>query len=286
MRLNSPEFGRIFALDRLTPPTPHDILRNTGSLQPPGVIRMNRRVWLMGLATWLTASIALAQDEPAVEKAAPPAKVAPVETKTTLIPQGLRSFIVLDNRFTGKDDPVTNRNRKGKIHCPICEFGLNPAILVIARKVPTDAKDPLIDLVVQLDRLGKTYKSSRFGVATVFLSLEKNFEDDDYRDRKIAEAEKPFADAKLESSMIGITEATVAEEGQPVVSPAVKAFNIGENDAVTVILYNRLKVLDRWTFTADQPITDDQTKTITVAVKKLLDPKPRSRPNFSVSTPN
>ncbi|VTS05633.1 hypothetical protein [Tuwongella immobilis] len=244
---------------------------------------MNRRAWITTVGGWLSASIALAQDAPAPEAPAPaPATPAPAN----IIPSGFRGFVVIDNRYLGKDDPVTNRNRKGKLHCPVCEFGLNPSVLVIARKLPTGADDPVTNLLIQLDRLGVQFKSSRFGVASIFLTLDKNIEDDDYRDLKIAEAEKSLTDAKLQASQVLISESTIEAQGAPQVAPSVKAFQIDDADGVTVIFYNRLKVINRWTFANSTEVTSEKVQTITDAVKTLLTPKSRPRPTLILTQPN
>lgn len=248
---------------------------------------MDRRTWLLGLTGVAAAAVARAQNEPETPAPDAPAPKTPAEpaARAGMIPQGLRSYIVVDNRFQGGNDPLgnRNRNRKGKVHCPVCEFGLNPAVLVLARKVPTDAGEPLLALINRLDALGKTYRANRFGVATIFLTLEKALEDEDYRDKKVAEAARPFSEARsLEYSLIGITEATVSAEGQPQVAPAVKAFGVGTEDQVTVFLYDRFKVKQKWVFTDTKPLAAGDIDAIAGAIDKQLKPAPRKRPNLRV----
>src|SRR5262249_13235415 len=55
----------------------------------------------------------------------------------------------------------------------------------------------------------------------------------------------------------------------PKQSPANTAWEIGENDEVTVVLYNRLRVEKRWKFGADGP-TPEQIKEIVAATEEAI----------------
>ena len=62
----------------------------------------------------------------------------------------------------------------------------------------------------------------------------------------------------------------------PAESAAGDEFGLSRKDAVTVIVYNRLRVVHRWTFGPNGP-TDADIDTITAAVREMIDGPPKKK---------
>src|SRR5262245_44046755 len=102
-------------------------------------MRIRKLLAVPGLAGLIALSClaARAQEPKAEPKAALPPDVLPTTS---------RMFMVTDNRFEALKDadgkplvgadgkPVQNpKNRTGKIHCLVCEYGLNPTVAIFVR---------------------------------------------------------------------------------------------------------------------------------------------------------
>ena len=104
-----------------------------------------RRGLLLGFACLATAVTLAAQD------AKPGASV----------PSAFRSFVVTDDRFPPKTTPIKApedrdpRDRTDKMHCLVCEYGLNPTVLVFSRATPAE-DGPAAKLAQQLDLILQT----------------------------------------------------------------------------------------------------------------------------------
>jgi hypothetical protein len=188
------------------------------------------------------------------------------------IPEGFRTFVVTDNRY----DPKSDFNRSGKFNDVVGEYGLGPVILVFSRIVPTAETEPLFQLLQKQEKLADDFKSIRLGTAIVFLNLTKDFPEDTERDSKIAAVANVSRQAKLKNIVANVAEATIEVEGQAQTAPQVKAFKIEDGDEVTVIFYNRLQVVKRWTFTKDKAMTEADIKSIEETVTKTL-AKPKKK---------
>ncbi len=213
--------------------------------------RIFRSCTLLGL---LTVSIAVAQEpEPK------PAKDA------NTIPSTFRSFVVLDKRTDAKD-PL---NRTNKIHCLVCENNLNPVVAVFARSQPTreaGVDDPLSKLTVGLAKLLTVdkYKAQNFASFVIFATLDKEFQSDDKRDLYAA-AIKTWGEATgVGGVVLGLTGQT---------SDAVKNWNLEKDNDITVVLYHRMKMVQKpWTF-AEGKMTDADVKAILAAAEAELGKK-------------
>jgi len=215
---------------------------------------------LAGLLGWTASSVG--QDE---EKANPVGKLKS-------IPQSFRAYVVVDDRFDVKDV----RNRTGKFHCFVCEHGLVPAVAVFVRTVPREVDgQPLIKLFGQLNDAAIKFKAERLGVYAIFLNLDQRYEDDLKREDKVAAVAGIGKELKLPQVPFAIAAATIAQGDEKVPSPEVAAFQIGPDDEVTVIFYNRFEILNRWVFTNDKPMTDADVTAVRAAIDKVLTPPAR-----------
>lgn len=209
-------------------------------------MRRGSTVWACGLAGLLLAAAAVAQDEKKADEK-PPAADA--------VPANFRSFIVSDDRFDAKNV----RNRTAKMHDLVTENGLNPVVAVFARSVPAGDDAPLAKLVKQLNTHVAKYRASRAAAFVLFLTLEKEYPDDETRADKAA-AVKAVAD-QLKAA--GVPFGLAAGK-----SPVVDAWKLGETDDITVVVYHRMKVVKKWSFAADKPPTDDDIKEILAVAEK------------------
>ncbi len=215
---------------------------------------MRTRSWLVtSVATIALTAIAVAQVPPT---AAPEAGS---------VPGVFRSFIVADERFE-KGSP---RNRDNKMHCLVCDNSLNPVVAVFARTVPEKTDSGLAKLLTQLDQLVIDYRGERFGAFAIFLTLGKEYPEEDARDAKVKPVRDLFEGLKKNSTLARAGNVPFGLAAGK--SEMTDAWKLQETEDVTVVLYHRMKILNQWTFTADKPISDDEIKTITAAaVKEIL----------------
>lgn len=221
-----------------------------------------------------------------VGRAQPPATLP-----KNVVPSTFRSQLVVDDRFK---DPITNpdgtkgpdpRNRTGKIHCLVCEHGLAPVVAVFVRAETTDPKvEPgLTKLLKGTDALLPKYRADKLAAFATFLALDggpklvkladgteketdKEYPDDEKRDAK-AKALKDYA-AKTATPNIpfGLAGAD---------SKALKEFAIGD-EPVTVVIYNRLRIVNRWALKADD-LTDEKIDEILNATQGMITGAPAKK---------
>src|SRR5579885_924964 len=105
------------------------------------------------------------------------------------VPSGFRSYIVVDDRFPPKVNPPKRpedrdpRDRTRMMHDLVVESGLNPTVAIFSRTVPA-ADSPTANLVKQLDQLAVKHRADNLGVFAIFLTLDKEFPQDDARNEK------------------------------------------------------------------------------------------------------
>lgn len=225
-------------------------------------------------ALWLLAAGALAG------RAQPPAQPLP----KNVVPSTFRAQLVVDDRFK---EPITNpdgtkgkdpRNRTGKIHCLVCEHGLAPVVAIFVRAETTDAKaEPgLTKMLKATDALLPKYRADKLAAFATFLSLEggrklvklsdgtevetdKEYPDDEKRDAKAKDVKDYAAKTATPNVPFGLAATT---------STALTEFAIGD-EAVTVVIYNRLRVVNRWALKADD-LTDEKIDEILKATQTMI----------------
>ena len=189
----------------------------------------------------------------------------PAVKDANTIPSTFRSFIVLDKRTDAKD-PL---NRTNKIHCLVCENNLNPVVAVFSRSQPSKdagADDPLTKLTVGLAKLLAVdkYKAQNFASFAIFATLDKEFQSDDKRDLYAA-AIRTWGEA------VGVGGVVLGLTGQS--SEAAKNWNLEKDNDITVVLYHRMKMVQKpWTF-AEGKMTDADVKAILAAAEAELGKK-------------
>ncbi len=215
-------------------------------------------------------------------------------TLANVVPATFRAQLVVDNRFKapvktadGKEGPDP-RNRTGKIHCLVCENGLSPTIAIFVRAdlKGVDATSGLGKLIKGTDALIPKYRSDKLAGYAMFLKLEggdklvkvkgaggseteekapKEYPDDEKRDVYVQEIATFAGTVNADNVPFGLA---------PTSSPSIKEFGIGDAVPVTVIIYNRFRMAQRWEFKMDE-ITDAKITEILEATERMIGVAPK-----------
>jgi hypothetical protein len=223
----------------------------------------------------------------------------PNKFTSDVIPSAFRAFLVTDGRFPpvkgpdGKDQPDP-RIRAGKIHCLVCENGLAPVIAVFVRlhgpaSTTLSPDKGVADLVMKTNRMisKDEFRANKLASFVMFLRLEsgtkevtvKNIKDkvevetkvkedlefpdeDDLKRAEYVEDIKKFATA-LNSPNVPF--GLAAEK-----SKALTEWKIEDKNDVTVVFYNRMRIVKTWTFEKPDGLTDEKVNEVLKTVEDLL----------------
>jgi hypothetical protein len=221
-----------------------------------------RRRFLLGLAGLCLAAAGLAP------LSAQDAKVS------AEVPGTFRSFIVVDDRFAPRKTPVVvpedrdPRDRTGKMHCVVCEFGLNPAVLVLTRANPAEGS-PVAKLAQKLDATlqSRDAKAKSVNGAVIFLTLNSEYPTDIARNAAgefLREGKsKSVRDLATQLKTPKLVYGLAARN-----SPEAVAWGLADADETEVVVYDRMKPVKKWNFAEGGP-TDADIDAIDAAVKAL-----------------
>jgi hypothetical protein len=137
---------------------------------------------------------------------------------------------------------VLNGPHEGQFHCVVCDHGLFPGAIVFVRG--TDLSDETSKLLKGLNSIAKGNEKARFAIFAVFLdpdlstSLTGDNKTDDRR-QEIADKLRPIQ--KQDPELDHVIFALEAEKN-------LKDYKLGEKDAVTVVLFSKIKVVERFAF--------------------------------------
>jgi hypothetical protein len=239
--------------------------------------------------SWLTAGLLLAAAAPAQEpKGESTDQKGSTGQKGQVVPAPFRSFLVADDRFPPKVNPPVRpedrdpRDRTRKMHDLVGEYGLSPVVAVFVRADPKGlANSGVVKLAQAVDKKVPSYRADRLAGFVQFLRIEgmpkpvtltnadgttkaleldAEYPDDEKRDvyaDEIAQLAKAAGTPNIPFGMA------------PVASKSVAAWGIRADDAVTVVIYSRLRVANRWTFPATGP-TDEQIATIIKETEEMI----------------
>ena len=224
-----------------------------------------------------------------------------------VVPSTYRMFMVTDKRFEPlKDDegkpvigadgkPVQNpKNRTGKIHCLVCEYGLNPTVAVFVR---ADAKAVGPDggvgkLVKQVNAMVPKHRAEKLGAFVAFLRLDfegkagtkvvtvKTKRPDGTEAENKVETDQEYPDDEKRDAYakdIADFEAALAVPNVPFglapeKSKANAAWKIGDADEVTVIFYQRMRIVGQpWRFAKAADLTDAKVAEIVKGIETALE---------------
>lgn len=202
--------------------------------------------------------------------------------KEQSVPGGFRMLLLADGRFSEEKTAAgvykDERNRLGKLHDPVTEYGLNSAIAVFVRGLPKDETSPAVALMKLQQQLVERHRAKRLAGFVAFLGMPRDLTadaTDNLLAQQIDAVQKIAKGANVPLVSIGLAEATVpagenAKEGAEKPTAQVAAWGIGPEDAITVVVYHRLKIVKRWKFTADKPPTADDLKDIAAVVDAVM----------------
>jgi hypothetical protein len=218
--------------------------------------------------------------------------------KGELVPAPFRSYIVVDNRYPPRVAGSTNpddrdpKDRTNKMHDLVCEQGLHPVIGVFVRE---DAKkltpaSGVGRLAIEMNKLMSLpeFHGAKLAGFVIFLKaegpqksvtlvnpdktqtvveLDAEHPDDEKRDQYAADIRDLASGIKAPNVVFGLA---------PAKSKAAAAWGIADTDEVTVVVFDRIRVVNRWKFKADSGPTDDEIKPIAAAVEQIVlgDKKP------------
>lgn len=192
------------------------------------------------------------------------------------VPSSFRSLIAVDDRFEPKVKPPKKaedrdpRDRTRKMHDLVVERGLNPTVAVFTRTPPT-VDSAAAKLAKLLNPLTETYRGNNFGAFVVFLLLQNEFPlDDTYVE---GNPMKGFVREDFAMQLRALADQLAAPK-LPLGLAARKseqtdAWGIADETDLTVVLYNRMKVVKRWDFAQGTPPTDEQLQQIIAETTKV-----------------
>ncbi|AWM40831.1 hypothetical protein GobsT_06180 [Gemmata obscuriglobus] len=248
-----------------------------------------------------------------------------------VVPSTFRAQLVVDNRFSlktkhrldtgdgwpecaalalgekAKDEDKVNdsdrdpRDRTGKMHDLVSEYGLAPVVAIFVRadapRLTADAglgkllrgldrenDDPKVRDVRPRDGLMTTYQADKLAAFVMFLWLEGGtkavtVKGEDGSEQKVAvDLEFPHDEKRADKVKL-VQEYACKVRANKVPfglaadkSAAVTAFKIEETAPVTIVIYNRLRIVQRWSLKTDE-LTDEKVAEILAAIKKMVDEK-------------
>lgn len=163
-----------------------------------------------------------------------------------------------------------NGPAKGRLHCLVCKFALRPAVLIFAKEPAKGKGEALDDLLKQLDETAEEFQEREFSVGVVFLSPDArnstNNADEEKAKEIIDETVKREAlEARLKPRAEKLKHAIVAYY----LADGPKGFNLNPKADVTILFYERLRIMENYAFGADA-LQDKDVKMIVKHVKDTL----------------
>jgi hypothetical protein len=239
----------------------------------------------LGLLTLILSLTASAQ-----EPKDPPKEPATTGQKGELVPAPFRSYIVVDNRFPPKVAGSTNpddrdpKDRTNKMHDLVCEHGLNPVVAVFVRKGAKEVQQGGVTrLASEMNKLISIpeFRGAKLASFVIFLNVEgppksvavtnpdksqtmvdldAEYPDDEKRDEYAQDIRTLATETKAPNVVFGLG---------PVKSKAATAWGIADADEVTVVVFNRIRAVNRWKFGAAGP-NDAELKEIIATVEQAV----------------
>jgi hypothetical protein len=217
-------------------------------------------------------------------------KIASKGQKGELVPAPFRAYMVVDNRYPPKvagsmnPDDRHPKDTTNKMHDLVAEHGLNPVVAVFVRADAKKLADTGVHkLAVEMNKLMTIpdYRGNKLASFVTFLrvegmqktetvvnpdksksmvELDAEYPDDEKRDVYATDIRDLASAIKAPNVVFGLA---------PLTSKAAAAWNIDEKDDVTVVFFNRNRIVDRWKFGAEGP-DDNQIKAILAAVEESV----------------
>jgi hypothetical protein len=163
-----------------------------------------------------------------------------------------------------------NGPAKGRPRCLVCQFALNPAVLIFTRE-PAEGKDAAFsELLKKLDELTVEFEERTFSVGVVVISpdaLDSTYNAKETDVKKLVDeaVKREKLNERLTKRAEGLKNAIIGY-----VPEAPKSYKINPKADVTILYYERMKITGNWAFGPDQM----QMKDVEAIVKHVRDTLP------------
>lgn len=157
------------------------------------------------------------------------------------------------------------------MHDFITERGLKPTVAVFALQPPPSPQDPLAVLLQKLNAAAVAHGNRQFGAFAIFLTLKRDFYEDPDRMKRVAELEGLDKQLGLAQLPLGLSYPEAAPVKQYAIITRDDPVNSIRRHLVTVLVYDRHRVLKRFTFTEEKPLTEEGIQQVFAAVERLWD---------------
>jgi hypothetical protein len=147
----------------------------------------------------------------------------------------------------------------GNPHCLVCEYGVDPVVAIFARDIP-GAESPLGKLLQRVDKAVDERQAGHLRSFAVFLSDDVAQEES--RKSLVLKIEG------LTKEPLSLKQIALAADR----ADGPEAYKLNKEAEVTVILYDRQKVVANFAF-ARGKMTDQSVDAIMAAVDKMVPPK-------------
>jgi hypothetical protein len=227
------------------------------------------------------AAFAIAQD---------PAAVKSEGKKGEVVPSPFRAYMVVDNRYPPKVAGSTKpedrhpQDSTNKMHDLVTEHGLNPVVAVfIGKDAKIAAGGGVAKLATEMNKLMTIpdYRGNKLASFVLFFRIQGKPEtvtvtNPDKSESKVElDAEYPVDEnratyeTEIRNFANDVKTPNVVFGLAPETSKPATAWSILPQDKVTVVFFNRIRIVDRWTFDENGP-TDEQIKTILATVEQSV----------------
>jgi hypothetical protein len=141
---------------------------------------------------------------------------------------------------------------KGRYHCIVCEFGLDPVVLIFAQERPEGHEKALDDLLNRLDQAVARDPDHYLHAAVVFLSPAARSSATETKDQQTTKAEELVQQAKARRELLArlqpladkLKHITVAIHPEP----GPEGYPLSPKAEVTVLLYLKHQITTGFTF--------------------------------------
>ena len=186
-----------------------------------------------------------------------------------------------------------NGPAKGRPHCFVCTFGLNPSVLIFAKE-PRNGKDQAFtDLLRKLDETAAEFSSRSFSVGVVIISpdardstnnpqpgsvaeLNKDAEKGSAANKRIADQAKKLIDEAVKRGELHkrLTKRAAGFKNVLIgyVPEAPTGYDLNAKAEMTVIFYDRMKVIETFAY-GPGAFAANNVKTIVDRVREELSQK-------------
>lgn len=163
-----------------------------------------------------------------------------------------------------------NGPAKGRPHCLVCQFGLDPTVLIFTKEPAEGKDDALNELIKKLDETAKDFEERNFSAGVIVISPDgqdstTNANENDARKLIDEAVKRDKLTKRLEKRAESLKDVIIA-----FVAEAPKKYDLKAD--VTVLYYERMKVINNWEFADGMKMED-----VDAIVKRVRDTLPAKK---------